>query len=254
MKLWRQMQGPVDMAWIPNSRGDRLPPLEPEEISNFLEGCNWATGSKSLTLPLKDVFVLRDKGGRRIFLCTDRNGQRCVLKTSPHLLRASENQPRPLNCLEEGLILQECMNPPICASIPRLLGAGSDPEDWTFLLQPFYPHEGIQSREQADLVAKKVLQVIQYLARKAILHRDIRLENLRIHGSQVIVIDFNRATRLAEPLPELFDNSDVTARGPLIIPGHDTPHRAAQSFLSLIDAINTRCGFNLSAADILRRL
>jgi len=242
------------MGWIGRFRRRGLPPIEPQDLSYFLDECTWSIGSKSAVLPLRDIFVLRDKGGRRIFLCTDRQGRRCVLKISPHKLKATGNQPRPLNCLEEGQVMQRCMTPPLCSSIPTLLGAGSDPEDWTFLLQPFYPHEGIQSQEQAELVAKKVLQVIQYLARKAILHRDIRLENLRIHGSQVIVIDFNRATTLSPPLPELFENSDVTARGPLIVPGHANPGRAAQSFLTLIDTINARHGFNLSAADILRRL
>jgi 2-polyprenyl-3-methyl-5-hydroxy-6-metoxy-1,4-benzoquinol methylase len=199
----------------------------------------WIFGKQNKQV-FKDFLLIHAKGSRYGYICSDFGNQRFIIKISPLELPSTLNQPPPLNCLEEANLLISIQNENLINQIPKIVGAGTIRDTWSFLIEPFYVDEGICSAGDIKFVLLQVLDIIFTLGSKEVLHRDIRIENIRVHGGCVRLIDFNRAISIPDLHQDISKNSDIIGVGENIIPSHENPMVQPQSFSRLVEYINQK--------------
>jgi serine/threonine-protein kinase len=129
------------------------------------------------------------------FLAED-NGRRLILKKlKPHIFKRDSHK----NTLEINILLELCH-----PGIPKLLGIVNEKDFYGPVLElkcgdtiesMLFKQKHRFSDFEIFIIGKQLIEIIEYLHEKGIVHRDIRIPNVLVNNNMVSLVDFGLARR-----------------------------------------------------------
>lgn len=131
----------------------------------------------------------------------------------------------------EAVILSQIDHP----AIPKLLGVINQNDLYGFVLEQKLGHtvehmlfKQKYSFKETEIfnIGRQLIGIIKYLHKNGIVHRDIRVPNVLVHGSEVSLVDFGLA-RWADHKRYLYDN-DFSYLGDFLLYLHYSSYKKKQ--------------------------